>query len=357
MNEFSSLRGTSALQAFLEALSEEMPQAGILEKLLEPLRREGTVESALASLKQRRPRQRHADAWQSVRKCLEDEAVKAQERRRHEWPLDPLRRTLRMRMEIRHPACLLHPPALQAILAKAFLETGIPLAMSLEKLPRPMLQLGHPLPSGVEGFSEWADAALPTPSPITLVQLPAHLQTHLDAGLKILEISEIPNISSPVQDLCCQAHWRWVCPDSLYEFAQKRFEEFEGAKSFTIEKMGKVEGRKQLKRLEVRPLVCTLLWEETTLCFSTRIAPGEALNPVKLLAGILELETSSIQGLSRDRVDLREDPRLCEAGRYETKLHNIYEDAVLLEGGPGLLAIEDDDDEPILLHKGRPRQE
>ena len=261
-----------------------------------------------------------------------------------------------MRMEIRHPACQLHPPAIQAVLARSLLEAGVPLAMSLEKSPRPMVHLGHPLPLGVEGLSEWADVTLRSPSPIPLSQLPAHLQPHLEPGLKILEIFEIPNISSPVRELCHRAHWRWTCPDTLQERAHERFAEFEAADSYTIEKTGKIDGRKQIKQVEVRSFVVSMGWEGMTLCFSTRVSSGEALNPVKLLAGILGMEPSGLLGLCRDRVDLCEDPRRDDAGRYETKLHNIYEDAVLLEGGPSLQVLEEEDDEPILLHKNQPRQ-
>ena len=76
----------------------------------------------------------------------------------------------------------------------------------------------------------------------------------------------------------------------------------------------------------------------------------------QLLAGILELDPSSIQGLTRERVDLSEDPRLVESGKYETKLHNIYEDAVLLEGGPHIQIEDDEDDEPILIQRKDPER-
>jgi hypothetical protein len=47
---------------------------------------------------------------------------------------------------------------------------------------------------------------------------------------------------------------------------------------------------------------------------------------------------------------LVDDPRLAQAAKYETKLHNIYEDAVLLDGGYGVEAVVDDD-EPLWLNR------
>jgi hypothetical protein len=131
--------------------------------------------------------------------------------------------------------------------------------------------------------------------------------------------------------------------------AYERFAAFMAAESFQIEKMGKVGGQKQLKPVEVRPFVLQMAWEGTRLLFTTRLSAGEALNPVKLMAGVLALEAAQIVGLVRLGVDLAEDPRLAAAEKYETKLHNLFEDAVLLESGTHIRIIDEDDDEPLVL--------
>jgi len=354
MSEPPSLRGTPALHEFLEALSRRPPELGVLEVLLVALRNEHSLERALFSLKQQHPRSGKDDPWHPIRLTLETEVASARQQRIHEWQMDPRRRTLRLRMEIRHPACRLHPPALQGCLAKAMLDSGLPVAMSLEKSARPMIHLGHPLPSNIEGLSEWADAILREPVPVS--EILERITSLLPEGLKILDLVEIPNLSSPVLELCREAHWKWVCPQELQVMARERLAQFETSKTFTIQKMGKVEGQKQAKRVEVRSMILSMGWDQELLRFSTRIAPGEAMNPVKLLAGILELDPSSIQGLTRERVDLSEDPRLVESGKYETKLHNIYEDAVLLEGGPHIQIEDDEDDEPILIQRKDPER-
>jgi hypothetical protein len=48
-------------------------------------------------------------------------------------------------------------------------------------------------------------------------------------------------------------------------------------------------------------------------------------------------------------VELAADPRIQQAERFEPKLRNIYEDAVLLSSGPNLQIIDDDEDEPMRL--------
>ena len=109
-----------------------------------------------------------------------------------------------------------------------------------------------------------------------------------------------------------------------------------------------MDGHKGVKRIEVRPSVLDMDWREDVLLFTMRIAPGEAPSPVKLLAGILGLEPGRIRGLRRLEILLDEDPRLEDSQKYETKLHNIYEDAVLLESDAPVRPIEEDDDELLL---------
>jgi len=339
------------MRAFLEALTSRIPDPELIDSLMIGLRQEETLDQALTILKRQKPPLKRDDPWQAMRVILEDETALARQRRIHQWQTDARRRTLRLRLEIRHPACLLHPPALQAAMAKTLLDAGLSLAMGLEKNPRPMLHLGQPLPSGVEGLSEWIDVVLREPAESSSNALPAIIQAHCPEGITLLGAQEIANISSPVLELCHRAHWRWTCPESLRAQAHEALARFEAADTYTIEKHGKIDGRKQIKRVEVRHLIQTMGWEEEQFCFSTRIAPGEAMNPVKILAGILGLESASIQNLVRVAVELHDDPRLAQANKYETKLHNIYEDAVLLDGGSGVSVVDEDDDEPVVLHR------
>jgi len=338
------------LQAFRAALAGPPPPA--LATLTELLA-QGLLEQALLELKRARPRLQPADPWYALRKAMEGEVAKARERRLHQWPLDPDRRVLRLRMEIRSPACDLHPSALQAALARTLLEAGWPLAMGFEKTPRPMVRLGHPLPLGVVGLSEWADVTLRERPPFPKEEWAERVHARGLEGLRILQLEEIPQHASPVLELSQRAHWAWTCPQALRSLATERLRRLEAAEAYAIAKIGKVEGQKQVKQIEVRHLVLDMGWDGDTFRFATRLAPGEALSPVKLLAGVLELEASAIQELTRLSVELAEDPRLLTAEKYETKLHNIFEDAVLLESGAMIPQGEDEDDEPIVL-RGNP---
>jgi hypothetical protein len=208
---------------------------------------------------------------------------------------------------------------------------------------------------GVEGLAEWADAILREPPAIPMEDLAACINGHCPDGLKILQVEGIPNHASPVLDLCSKGHWAWACAPEMRATAEERLHRFEAVGSYEIAKIGKVEGQKKVKLIEVRQLVLQMGWEGESFHFTTRLSASEAMNPVKLLAGILERDPAAILGLTRLRVELAEDPRLASAEKYETKLHNIFEDAVLLESGPNIQCVEEEeDDEPIVLRRDQP---
>ncbi len=355
MRQNSTGQNPSALSLFQSLLSGEAPDLAGIEMLLPRLKAEGAIEQAYEVFRRVKPRKpvtkgSAADPWQAVRVSLEEEADRARRQRMSHWQQDSRRCTLRLCFEAKGEACRLHPPALQASLAQALRSAGLPVALGLEKTPRPLVTLGHVLPLGVAGLAEWADVVLERPAGVPLAALPALVQPHCLEGLRILEALAIPNIASPVLELSREAHWRWLCPSDRLEEARERLGRFEASERFSIDKTGKVAGQKQIKQVEVRALVLALEWRGCDLHFSTRIAAGEALNPVKLLAGILGWEAAEITDLARERVVLVDDPRLAQAAKYETKLHNIYEDAVLLDGGYGVEAVVDDD-EPLWLNR------
>jgi hypothetical protein len=144
-------------------------------------------------------------------------------------------------------------------------------------------------------------------------------------------------------------HWSWRCPSQEREAARERTEAFLAAAAWLWEKGGKVDGRKQAKQLDLRPLVAELRWEGDVLFSTSRPAEAEALNPLKWHAAILGLVPEALRGLTRVSTDLKPDPRLAKAERFEPKLKNMYEDAVLLAGGSNITLVDEDDDEPIRL--------
>ncbi|MBK8793610.1 MAG: DUF2344 domain-containing protein [Holophaga sp.] len=341
------------LKAFQDLLHEDTPEAAALEALLARILAEQSAGKALHFLNRSRPRSNSPKEprWHAARTRLEAAVEAARNIRLHTWQLDPNRRTVRFQVEIRHPASDLNPSALGHLLAELLLKAGCPAALGLEKKPRPMITLGPPLPLGVEGLCEWMDAVLQAPPRVPMEPWVMELNALCPSGFHIRNAHPIPNHSSALVDLAREAHWRWDIPADLFQQAADRIQAFGVAKSFTIEKSGKVGGTKTLKRLEVRGLVTRLDWHQQSLHFSTRLQLGEGLSPIKLLAGILEVEPACIKGLTRLEVTLAEDARLAQAQKYEPKLHNIYEDAVLLESGDIPMVMDDDEDDGLLIRR------
>jgi radical SAM-linked protein len=337
--------GYHALRLFQEQVRSGPPDPETLERLLAGLTREGRLEHAWLFLRQVRA---DPGLWGGVLVRLRTLAEQGRARRMTAWQSDPARRTLRLRFQARQPASAEHPAGLVALLARALLDADLPLAMGLEKSPRPMVHLGHPLPAGVEGLSEWADAALLEPPGAPVATLPDRVNAVAAPGLRVLECLQVPNHASPVAELCRLAHWSWRCPEPWLDAARERVAAFSAADRFEIEKPGKVAGQKGVKRMDIRPMLQDCRWEGDQLLFETPVAPGSAANPRKLLAAVLERELPA-EGWSRTGLDLAEDPRLTEAGKFEPKLRNIFEDAVALESGPALRIVDEDDDEPIRL--------
>ena len=320
------------------------PTPGALEELFLELERQALLEHALAVL-----RKLTADpAWELFRSRLKAAVAKARDKRMNRWQTDPRRKTLRIRFEASGPACRQHPPALAAQLAMALLDAGLPLAMGLEKTPRPALHLAQPLPLDVPGRGEWADAVLTEAAGTPLAELPARINLTAPEGLRVLECLGVPNYATPVADLCREAAWSWHCASDP-AVARAGTQAFLDADTFGMDKPGKTDGQKGVKRVEIRSLVTAMAWEGPRLDFRTRLASGQAPNPRKLLGAILGLEPASITGLERVALVLAEDPRLLQADRFEPKLHNMYEDAVLLDSGSHIVIVEGDDDDPIVL--------
>ena len=336
----------SSLQIFQNLIQAAPPEPGALQGLLAALGAENHLEHALTALKQARP---DPLLWGGVLAGLKEAVARSRTRRMSLWQVDPRRRTLRLCLEVRSPACGLHPPALLSALARMLMEAGLPLAMGLEKNPRPAVHLGHPLPLGVEGLCEWADAGLQEAPGVPLEALPGLLSAHAPEGVKVLRCAFVANHGSGVAELCRLGRWRWDCPEALLGLARDRVAAFLASERFEVGKPAKVGGQKAAKVVDLRPLLGEVAWDGPALGFHTRLGPGEAANPRKLLAAILEVLPEAIQGLVRTAVDLREDPRLLQEEKFAPKLHNMFEDAVLLGSGGNVRIIDEDDDEPLRL--------
>lgn len=272
-------------------------------------------------------------------------AAKARLRRTASWQLDTRRSLIRLQYAKEGAALGFDDGDLHVIFLHAFRLEGLRLALDLGKRPRPILAIALPLPVGVGGQAECLDAVLkrePEEDPADLV---ARLNRRLPAGLQVHQWSPLPTYASGLVELALKSHWRWVPSEEDRTQAEARISAFLSSDTWPWDR----GGVKADEPLDLRHILGDLRWEDGALCFSTRMGAFHALNPLKVLAEIFQRDTLPSTGLVRVAVELRPDARLGQAERFEAKLKNMYEDAVLLSGGSNIVLVDEDDDEPIRL--------
>jgi hypothetical protein len=224
------------------------------------------------------------------------------------------------------------------------------LLLDLGKRPRPLLTVGLPLPMGVGSLAESMDAVLrqePTEEPMDLM---ARLNQRLPEGLRIHQWEALPGFASPVSELATLSRWRWEVPADDKVLAKGKIASFLEASRWSWDRGPSFRDGP----LDLRTVIAEMHWEDSLLCFSTRMGIHQATNPLKMLGAILGVEANRIVGLNRIGVDLELDQRLGQAERFQPKLKNMYEDAVLLGGGSNITLVDEDDDDPI--HLGPPSE-
>lgn len=323
------------LPAPIAALAEPGDPAPALAAIEEA----GLVEEALDWVRAHR----RADA--GLRAKLEPLAAKAKTRRASRIHLESDRVLARARYAKDGTSLAFGTPELQTLFSEVLRLEGLPLELDLGKRPRPLVICAPPLPFGVAGEGEWLEMQLRR-SVADEPDLLARLNRRLPQGLRLLDWDERPAWASPIAELCETALWSWTSDDPD---APARVAAFLATETFLLEKIGKVEGQKQDKRLDLRPLVLHMDWEDGVLRFTTSLRAAPALNPLKLLGAILARAPESIPGLRRTGFSLIEDARLQKGDRYTAKLKNMYEDAVLLGAASNITIVDEDDDEPLSL--------
>jgi radical SAM-linked protein len=271
-------------------------------------------------------------------------SVKAQARRSALWHLDSRRALVRLRYAKEEGALGFDDGDVHAIFLQAFRFEGLRLALDLGKRPRFLLSVGTPLPAGVGGQAEIMDAVLqqePAEDPESLM---ARLNNRLPEGLRIHGWDVLPGYASAVADLALLSHWRWEGAKSLAN-REAKVSAFLEAETWLWDRATS----KSDTHLDLRTLVPAMRWEDSALCISTRMGAHQAVNPLKVLGAIFDLDPASVTGLIRTGMELKADARVSQGERFEPKLKNMYEDAVLLGGGPNIVLVDEDDDEPIRL--------
>ncbi len=316
----------------------------ISDALIELLINAELAEEAAEILRASRHVAADVEAIGMLISCMAPLAVKSRQRRSASWHLDARRALIRLQFAKEGAAICFDDGDLHALFLQAFRLEGLPLALDLAKRPRPLLANGLPLPSGVGGLNEAMDAVLTREPQEDSDAMMARLNQRLPKGLHIHHWNPLPIYASGIGELALLSHWRWEPAAQHRNHAEARVSAF-----LTVETWRWDRGEaKAGEPLDLRHIVRDLRWEDGALCFSTRMRPFHALSPLKVLAAILDLEPACFLGLVRTAVDLKPDARLDQGERFEPKLKNMYEDAVLLGGGSNIVLV-DDDDEPLLL--------
>jgi hypothetical protein len=172
----------------------------------------------------------------------------------------------------------------------------------------------------------------------------ARLNHRLPSGLRIYQWDCLPVYASPVSERARLSLWRWEVPPGRQAEIRAGASTFIDAENWPWER-----GPLKQDVADLRAIIAEMHWEGDALVFATHMGVFQAINPLKMLGAIFDLDPASMTGLVRVNVDLKPDARLGQAERFEPKLKNMYEDAVLLGGGSNITLVEEDDDEPIHL--------
>ena len=315
-----------ALQELQNAITTNSAEMEKLKQIIGNLEKEQFLEYGWLMLKQARL---DPSKWVGIQTQLKLFAEKLRIIRvnRQRIGLDHL--FLWLRLKIVAPAYTNSYANLQYLIGKSLMDAGLPVAMGLEKSPKPAIRLGCHLPLFTEGHNEWADVVLLGPTTVSLAELPQQINRYAPKGIYFLEFLEVHSHASPVADLCCRAHWQWTCPTELLDSVSSRIENFINSKQFNVEKINKANGQEKVLQVNIRPFFENCLWNGYNFLFQTEIIRGKATNPNKILATILGTDTSP-HGLVRTNLELVDDPRLPQTDKFDIKLHNMYEDAVVL---------------------------
>lgn len=201
----------ASLQAFRASVEQGDPAAA--ETLLEALLDEGFVEEGMVLLREARRTLRMPDRFEALRTRLAPLAERAQARRTAGWQLDAKRVSVRFSYAKLAPSLDFDGGDLQRIFLRALRLEGLLPALDLGRHPRPILQMGPPLPAEVAGREEWAETVLrraPAREPQAIV---AGLSARLPPGIRIHRWEEQPSYATPVAELAESSEWSWTCPE------------------------------------------------------------------------------------------------------------------------------------------------
>lgn len=323
------IQKSQSLQALQRTINDKLSDIYNIKKIIDDLKDGPFIEYAWLMLKQARL---DPLLWVGLKPQLNLLAEKIRIKQMHRQRVNPCHLLFWLRFKVTAPAYVNNHATLQYLLGQTLMDAGLPVAMGLEKTPRLAVKLGCHLPLLVEGYNEWADVTLIDSIETSLASLPTLINYYTPKGICALEVIQVHNHASSVADLCHRAHWQWTHneDEELLDHISQKLDAFIKSKKFNIEKPTKVNGKHSFVQVDIRPLFENCIWDGYSLKFQTVVIPGQAANPSKMLATILGI-TTPLSGLVRTKLELREDLRALQADKFGIKLHNMYEDAIVLD--------------------------
>ncbi len=335
--EAMAARGPSLEAACLQALRFALDGIGDLEPAawLQQVQVQGMVEEGAAILRARHPgghgEQPAGPLEQHLGDALAPLAARAHAKRQALHHLDSRRVVFRCGFSKADPALDFDDRDLQMLFLQAFRLEGVEVALDLGKRPHPLLSSDHPLPAGAGGLDESMDVTLRAMPRASMDDLSLRLQKRLPEGLRLHGLTTVPNYASPLGDRGIRSHWQWRVPSGLQQLVTERCHAF-------------LDGSERPSAF-----ILEMSWDAPILAFSSPLGASRAVNPMKVLAAWLGLSPAELRGVMRTGVELKPDVRLAHGDRYEPRLRNLYEDAVLLGEGSNIVLVEEDDDDPLRL--------
>ena len=323
------IQNSNLLQELKHLIDAKSPDMDKLRRIIIELDHDRFIEYGWLMLRQA---QLDSSVWVGLKEQLKILSAKLQTRSITQQRINPNRLFCWLRFKITAPTYAKSYAAVQCLLGQILMDAGLPVAMGLEKSPKLAVKLACHLPLFTEGHNEWADVTLLNPVSTPLPDLPALINLYAPQGLCILEVIRVNNHASSVANLCHRSHWRWTCETKQLTHVDHKIKAFIESKQFAIEKYSKINGEQNIVKIDIRPIFEQCVWDGNNLQFQTSIIPGQAVNPGKILATILGT-TTPLSGLARTKLELSDDPRSLQTNKFDIKLHNMYEDAIVLDSG------------------------
>lgn len=182
-------------------------------------------------------------------------------------------RTIRVWFSKSGDACYISHLDLQRVMHRSLARAQIPAWYSQGFNPHIYLTFALPLPLGQESVCEAMDFKTEDDS-LSLEEVKEKLNAALPLGLRVLEVTEAKDKSG---DIAAAQYIMWL-PDAAD--VRAAVEKYNSCENAYVSKIGKQNGRKTEKQMDLKPHLDKLCWSEELgkLRFELTLPAGSAVN-------------------------------------------------------------------------------